>query len=374
MKAIINGRILLPDREVVGQALLFDEVIRGISAEAPAGCEVIDAERAYVSPGFVDVHIHGYLGEDASDGSPDGLKTMAEGILRNGVTSFLPTTMTVSWEELEKAFSVIREGMKESRGADFDGAEILGCHAEGPFINPKRKGAQKEEAILPPDAERVLPHADLIRLITIAPEMPGALDCIRRLSESMAVSVGHTDADYLTARAAEEAGADHYTHLFNAMTGLSHREPGAVGAALTGKSRCELIADTFHVHPDLFPLLRACAGDRLILITDCTRAGGLGDGEYTLGGQPIFVKGIACRLKDGTIAGSVLKMNDAVRNYRDHAGAPMYEAVACASLHPAESVGMAGRKGSLLPGRDADILLMDGDCGIRKVFRRGREV
>ena len=373
MKAIIHGRILLPDREETGAALLFDGKIRGLSAEVPADCEIIDAEGAYVSPGFVDVHIHGYQGADASDGDPEGLRTMARGILRNGVTSFLPTTMTVPWEELERAFDTIRAVMPESREKGFGGAEILGCHAEGPFINPKRKGAQKEEAILPPEAERILRHGDLIRLITLAPEMPGALACIEALSGRMAVSVGHTDADYETCRKAERAGANHYTHLFNAMTGLSHRQPGAVGAALTGKGYCELIADTFHVHPDLFPMVRACQGERLTLITDCTRAGGLGDGEYSLGGQPIFVQGIACRLRDGTIAGSVLKMNDAVRNYREHAGVPLYEAAACASLHPAESIGMADRKGSLLPGRDADILLMDGDCGIRKVFLRGEE-
>ena len=373
MKALVNGRILLPDREETGAALLFDGKIRGLSAEPPADCEIIDAEGAYVSPGFVDVHFHGYLGEDASDGSAAGLRTMAEGVLKNGVTSFLPTTMTVPWEELEAALEAIRSLRPETRSPDFPGAEILGCHAEGPFINPKKKGAQSEEAILPPDAERILPWADLIRLITLAPEMPGALACIEALSGRMAVSVGHTDADYETCREAERAGANHYTHLFNAMTGLSHRQPGTVGAALTGKGYCELIADTFHVHPDLFPMVRACQGERLTLITDCTRAGGLGDGEYSLGGQPIFVQGIACRLKDGTIAGSVLKMNDAVRNYRDHAGVPLYEAAACASLHPAESVGMADRKGSLLPGRDADILLMDGDCAIRKVFLRGEE-
>ena len=195
MKAIIHGRILLPDREETGAALLFDGKIRGLSAEPPADCEIIDAEGAYVSPGFVDVHIHGYRGADASDGDPEGLRTMARGILRNGVTSFLPTTMTVPWEELERAFDTIRAVMPESREKGFGGAEILGCHAEGPFINPKRKGAQKEEAILPPEAERILRHGDLIRLITLAPEMPGALACIEALSGRMAVSVGHTDAD-----------------------------------------------------------------------------------------------------------------------------------------------------------------------------------
>ena len=371
VNALVNGRILLPDREVRGQALLFDEKIRGISSEVPSDARVLDAEGCYISPGFVDVHIHGYLGEDASDGSVPGLRRMSEGILHNGVTSFLPTTMTVPWPELEAAFEAVRALREESLSPAFPGAEILGVHAEGPFINPKKKGAQSEAAILPPDADRMLPFSDLVRLITVAPEMPGGLACIERLSRVMSVSVGHTDADFDTARKALSAGADHFTHTFNAMTPLNHRNPGAVGAALTGSAWCELIADTFHVHPGVFSLLRKTVGEHLVLITDCTRAGGLGNGEYTLGGQPIFVEGIACRLADGTIAGSVLKMNEAVRNWREHSGAPMFEAVVCASLHPAASVGAAERKGSLLPGRDADLLLLEEDCSVRAVFRAG---
>lgn len=373
MRAMINGRILLPDREVTGQALLFEEQISRMvpDGEIPGDTEIIDAEGLYVSPGFVDIHIHGYLGEDISDGKPEGLRRMAEGILKNGVTSFLPTTMTVPWPEIVRALENIRAMMEETASPDVPVAEILGAHAEGPFINPKRKGAQAEDAILPPEAEKMMPFADVTRLITLAPEMPGGLDCVRKLKDLMAVSIGHTDADYQTAILGLEAGADHFTHLFNAMTGLNHRNPGAVGAALIKGGWCELIADTFHVHPELYPLLRRCAGDRLVLITDCTRAGGMGDGEYELGGQPIFVEGIACRLRDGTIAGSVLKMNDAVRNYRDYGSVPLYEAVACASQHPAASIRMEKKKGSLLPGRDADILLMDEDCRIHGVWKSG---
>ena len=373
MRAIKNGRILLPDREVAGQALLIEKKKVGMvpEEEIPVGTETIDAEGMYVSPGFVDIHIHGYLGEDASDGKPEGLRRMAEGILKNGVTSFLPTTMTVPWREIARALDNIRGLMEESASTDAPMAEILGAHAEGPFINPKRKGAQAEDAIVPPEAEKMLPFADVTRLITVAPEMPGGLDCIRKLKDRMAVSIGHTAADYHTAIQGLEAGADHFTHLFNAMTGLNHRNPGVVGAALIKGGWCELIAETFHVDRELYPLLRRCAGERLVLITDCTRAGGMGDGEYELGGQPIFVEGIACRLKDGTIAGSVLKMNDAVKNYRDYGSVPMYEAVACASQHPAASIRMEGTKGSLLPGRDADILLMDADCRIHGVWKNG---
>lgn len=371
MKAIVNGKILLPDRQIDNGVLLFDRIVLGVCEEAPAGCEIIDAGGAYVSPGLVDVHIHGYLGADASDGDPAGLRKMAEGILQNGVTSFLPTTMTVEWAELTRAFAAIRDFMEESSQDGFMGAQALGCHAEGPFINPKRKGAQAESAIQPPDADKLLAHADVIRLVTLAPEMPGALDCIRAVRDSMRVSIGHTDADFDTAREGLAAGADHFTHTFNAMTGLNHRNPGVVGAALASDAYCELIADTFHVHKDVFSIMRKCVGERLTLITDCTRAGGLRDGQYDLGGQPIFVRGIECRLADGTIAGSVLRLNDAVRNYRDATGAPMYEAVACASLHPAQSIGEEKRKGSLLPGRDADILLLDENCRVRAVWTRG---
>lgn len=373
MNAIINGKILLPGEEVHGRALLFDRCVLGLCEEPPRDCQVIDAAGAYVSPGFVDTHIHGYLGADASDGDIAGLRTLARGILQNGVTSFLPTTMTVPWPEIEAAFAAIRDFLRESSDPAFDGAEALGCHAEGPFINPKRKGAQAEGAILPPAADRLLPWADTVRVVTLAPEMPGALDCARALRGHMRVSIGHTDTDYPTAMAALEAGADRFTHTFNAMSGLSHRAPGAVGAALTSGAWCELIADTFHVSPALFPLLRRCKGEKLVLITDCTRAGGMADGQYTLGGQPITVRGIECRLADGTIAGSVLRMNDAVRNYRDHSGAPLHKAVAAASLAPARSIGAENRKGSLETGKDADILLLDEGCRVLRVWKGGRE-
>lgn len=374
MKAIVGGRILLPEGEVSGKALLFDEVIRGVVDEKDVYAdEIIDAQGAYVAPGLVDVHIHGYQGEDASDASQEGLRRMARALLENGVTSFLPTTMTVDWATLEACFQGIRDLMQESAAADFDGAQILGCHAEGPFINPQRKGAQAAEAILPPDAAKVLPYRDVIRVMTYAPEMPGADSFATSVTErsDIRLSIGHTGATYDQAVHAVRMGASRVTHTFNAMTGLHHRDPGVVGAALTEPVYCELIADTFHVHPGLFSMLHATKGDQLVLITDCTRAGGLADGEYTLGGQPIFVKGIECRLQDGTIAGSVLKMNDAVRNFRDHAGVTMAQAVRAASLNAAASAGLAEHKGSLENGKDADIVLMDDACRVQRTFVRG---
>ncbi len=374
IKAIKNGVIATSDAEVTGKVLLFDDKILGIVDENNYQADkVIDAQGNYVCPGLVDVHIHGYLGEDTSDGSLDGIRTIAKGLLSNGVTSFLPTTMTVSWEEIVTALNNVRTLKPQSQSPDFEGSEILGCHAEGPFVNPKRKGAQAEENIIDPDADLILPFQDIIKIITIAPEMPGGIDFIKRLtSESkIVVSIGHTDASFELAMEAIDAGASHVTHLFNAMTSLNHRNPGVVGAALSTDVSSELIADTFHIHPGLFSLLHTIKKDKLILITDCTRAGGLADGEYTLGGQPIFVNGIECRLKDGTIAGSVLKLNNAVKNFRDHAGIPLWKAIQAASLNPATVIGEEATKGSLEVGKDADIVLFDKNLVCQKTFVRG---
>ena len=325
-----------------------------------------------MSPGFVDVHIHGYLGEDASDGSAEGLRTMASGIVKNGVTSFLPTTMTVAWSEIEAAFAVIRELMPESQTAAWPGAEILGCHAEGPFINPSKKGAQAAEAILPPDADKVLRHKDVIRMLTFAPEMEGGIDFAQRVKRGsdIVLSIGHTNATYEEAMAAIEAGADHITHTFNAMSALSHRAPGTVGAAFCSDAYCELIADTFHVHPALYQMLYDLKGDHLVVITDCISAAGLPEGEYVSGGLKYTVKGIECRLEDGTIAGSILRMNRGLANIVNNTGIPLYEAVNLLSRNPARSVQAEG-KGTLESGKDADIILMDESFEVLSAFRMG---
>ena len=375
MKAIINGRIILPEGEVSGKALLFDEKIVGIVPENEVCdcCEKIDAKGAYVTPGLVDVHIHGYLGADTSDADMDGVRLMAKGILENGVTSFLPTTMTVDWDILETVFQQLRELKEESLKDEFVGAEILGCHAEGPFINPANKGAQAESAILAPDADKVLPYKDIINVITYAPEMEGGMEFTKKLRQcsNICLSIGHTKANFDCACKAIGLGINRVTHTFNAQTPLHHRDPGVVGAALTQDVYTELIADMFHVNRGIFTLMNNAKGNKMVLITDCTRAGGLADGEYTLGGQPIFVKGIECRLADGTIAGSVLKLNNAVKNYRDNASIPMWKAVRAASLNAAESAGVADRKGSLECGKDADVVIMDENCQVLKTFVRG---
>ena len=375
MKAIVNGKIILPDSIVEGRALLFDEKIAGLSETVPEGAEIIDAKGRYVAPGLVDIHIHGYLGEDTSDGSVEGIRKMAEGIVKNGVTAWLPTTMTVSYDDLRRAFDAVRVLMDKKNNPK--GAQIMGVHAEGPFINPSKKGAQAVEYIRPADALFLIENSDVIRIVTIAPEMPGALDCIREVTEktSILMSMGHTAANYETAKAGIEAGVRHATHLFNAMTPLNHRDPGVVGASLADdRVSTELIADTFHISPDLFGLVAKVKGDNLILITDCTRAGGLEDGEYTLGGQPIFVKGIECRLADGTIAGSVLKLNNAIRNMRDHTSLPLEQIVRMASINAARCIGLDKTKGSLEAGKDADIILADENFAVSETIIAGETV
>ena len=378
MKAIVNGRIVTPREIVADQALLFDEKIRGIVArdQVPGGAEILDARGGYVLPGLIDIHIHGYLGQDASDGSYEGLCEMARGIAANGVTSFLPTTMTVAYSDLRKAFAQIRRLMGDSLAPDWAGARALGVNVEGPFINPVRKGAQPGEYIRAGDAGFLREYADIIRVFTIAPEMPGNLACIREIASSgMLIAMGHTDATYAEAMAGLEAGVRHMTHTFNGQGPLGHRDPGAVGVALTDdRVSCEVIADTVHIHPALFQLLARAKGDKLILITDCTRAGGLGDGEYTLGGQAIYVEGNRCRLADGTLAGSVIGFNTAVRNMWQNTDLPLHEVVRMATLNPARAIGVEGEKGSLEAGKDADIAIVDEDIRVQRTVLGGRTI
>ena len=373
MKCIKGAKIILPDSVVEGKALLFDEKIIGIVTEndIPTEAEVINAEGSYVAPGLVDVHIHGYLNEDSSDGSADGIRTMAEGVIKNGVTTFLPTTMTVSIAQLEAAFDAIRSVQEESK--TWKGAYIAGVNAEGPFINASKKGAQAEEHIKAPDADWILANQDIIKLCTIAPETEGGYEAIEKITKNsnVRVSVGHTDATYEETMKAIECGATQITHLFNAQTGLHHRKPGVVGAGLASNAYTELIADTFHVHPGLYTMLAKCKGDRLVLITDCIRAGGMSDGTYDLGGQMVTVNGIQCLLADGTIAGSVLRLNNAVKNVLANTDLPIYTVVAAASINPANAIGMGDTKGSIKAGKDADLIITDASFNVQKTIIGG---
>lgn len=362
MKCIINGKIILKDNIIEDAVIVFDEKIQKIAPLNDfdtSDYEIIDAMGKYVAPGLVDMHIHGYFGADASDGDIDGIKKMAAGIISNGVTAWCPTTMTVSKKEIEAAFDSVRT-VKNSK--DYYGSRILGVNSEGPFINAAKKGAQAEEHILRPDADFIKKHSDIVKLFTVAPEVDGALVCIEKVSRDtdVLISMGHTDASFEEAATGIEKGVRHTTHLFNAMTPLSHRSPGVTGAALSSENvSTELIADTFHVNKELFNLIAKIKGDKLCLITDCIRAGGMPDGDYTLGGQPVHKEGIKCLMPDGTIAGSVLKLNEAVRNLYENSTLTLYEAVNCASLNPAKALCEDNEIGSLEEGKRADIIIAD---------------
>ncbi len=374
MKAIKNGKIILKDGIVENCALLYSDIIEGIVPveHIPESTEIIDAKGGYISPGLIDIHIHGYLGKDVCDGEEDSIRTISEGLLKNGVTAYLPTTMTVDMKVIKKALQVCRNLKEESKA--WKGSQILGCHAEGPFISESKKGAQDPKYILKPDADFVKEYQDIIKVITLAPETDeNDFSAIREICRDtdVVVSMGHTSADYDTAKASVTAGVSHVTHLFNAMTPLAHRAPGVVTAALNSDVSTELIVDTFHVDKCFYDMIWKLKGKKLCFITDCLPAGGLPYGEYTLGGAKIIYKDIVCRLEDGTVAGSVLHLNHGVWNVYTNSQIPLYECVNCASLNPADAIGVSDRKGSLEVGKDADIVITDENFEVKKTIIRG---
>lgn len=374
MKAIINGKIILKDRVVEDKALLYSDVIEGVvnPDQIPADAEIIDANGGYVSPGLIDIHIHGYLSKDVCDGEEESIRTIAGGIVKNGVTAFLPTTMTVDMAVIRKALEVCRNLKEESK--TWAGSAILGCHAEGPFISESKKGAQDPKYILKPDAKFVKEYADIIKIITLAPECDTEdFAAIREITRDtdVVISMGHTSADYDTAMASTTAGVKHVTHLFNAMTPLAHRAPGVVTAAFNSDVTTEVIVDTFHVNSCFYDLLYKIKGRKLCFITDCLPAGGLPYGEYTLGGTKIIYNDIVCRLEDGTVAGSVLPLNKGVWNVYTNSNIPLNECVNGATLNPATAIGVDDRKGSLDVGKDADIIITDDSFNVQKTIIGG---
>ena len=372
MKSLINGRLILPDAggnfKIFAGALNFDEKIFSIG-EAIDGAEVIDAENNFVAPGFINIHIHGANGFDTMDDDLDALKKFAEFLPSTGVTSFLPTTMTMPLEKIYRALERIRDGKNFSHGA-----KILGAHLEGPFIGKKFKGAQAEENILPADFELIKNFVDVIKIITVAPEECG-LDFIDRCrEENIIVSIGHSAATYEEATAAIERGANHITHLFNAQSAFHHRKPGVVGAALDSNAIVEVIADNVHVHPVAQRLVaKVKPRSEIILITDSFRACALGEGLSELGGQKVFVKGNLATLEDGTIAGSVAKMNEVLKNFCANTKFDVASCVELVTKNPAVELKIFDKLGSLEVGKAADIVLFDDEFNIKKIFIDGKE-
>ena len=374
MKQIINGKLITPEGVIEGKTLIMSEVFEEIADLPRDGIETIDARGGYVMPGLIDLHIHGYGGRDAVEESRDAIREIAEGILKNGVTAFLPTTLTVSYETLENAFDNARKlqnAQKNDRALYEKTATVLGVHAEGPFVSVKKKGAQNEAYIKAPDVDFVKRNSDIIKMITVAPEVDEGFDFIRRVSgeTDVVVSAGHSDADYDTMMRAIDAGVTHATHLFNAMSSFSHRAPGGTGALMfSDKVSCELICDGVHVHPAWFKPVATLKGRKLNLITDCLNASGLPDGKYNIGGQVFDLKGVECRLENGTIAGSVIKLNRAVWNLHK-CGIPLHEAVNAASLYPAETLGLGNERGAIRVGYVADAVICDEELNVISVVR-----
>ena len=319
MKAIVNGRVILPNTDgdffVEQTSIAFDDRIRSIGSIGEVD-EVIDARGSFVSPGFINIHIHGCAGADTMDDAPNAISIMREFLPKTGVTSFLPTTMTMPIEKIHRALARIRSEMSIDNGA-----KILGAHLEGPFISKKFKGAQAEENILRADFDLLEPFSDVIKIITVAPEECSDDFIDQCLQKKIIVSIGHSAANYETAIAAIDRGARHVTHLFNAQTGLHHRRPGIVGAALDSNAIVELIADNVHVNPVVQRIVsKIKPRGEIVLITDSLRACGLGDGEIEFGGQSVTVRGTLATLADGTIAGSIAPMNVVVRNFIENSG------------------------------------------------------
>ena len=373
MKAIINGRIITRNGVLENKVLVFNETIQRIQEEVPTDCHIIDAKGMYIAPGLIDVHVHGSCGADTMDQTKEAIEVISTGISKNGVTSFLPTTMTMSQEDIYGALDVIRLCMNQP----LKGAKVLGAHMEGPFINAIYKGAQSDKYIMKPNYQFIENYTDVIKLISYAPEMDDNYSFTKEVKEKtdITLSIGHTNADYNQAKEAFNCGCSHVTHLFNAMTPLNHREPGVVGAALTSDVFTELIADTIHVNQQLFQFVLNNKGKhKMVLITDSMRAGCMKDGVYDLGGQAVFVKDGAARLESGNLAGSVLTLNKAVYNFFKNTDITIDEAIHMASLNPATSIGIVNFKGSLEIGKDADISIFDEEMNCYLTIVEGREV
>lgn len=326
----------------------------------------------YLAPGFIDMHIHGAKGCDVMDGSIASLETISSSLASEGVTGFLATTMTANSETTEEIISQIVKAKDSVKGA-----AILGIHLEGPFISPEKLGAQCPNHI-PPDINLVRQWQSkargFIKKITLAPELPNAIELITALKEMQIIaSIGHTNATYAETEAAIRAGASEATHLFNAMRPIQQREPGATGAVLLSKHVCaELIVDGIHLHPAIIDIAWRLKGkDNILLVTDAMRAKCMGDGEYDLGGQTVVVKNGMATLADETLAGSTLKMNEAIKHLMDYIHCSLGDAVQLASFNPARELGLTGTKGTISVGKDADLVILDEEANVLLTLREG---
>lgn len=369
---------VLEDGYLIIRGERIAEIGKGADALDLGDYEVLNLpSSASVVPGMIDLHIHGAAGADVMDGTEEALKTMASVLPQEGTTSFLATTMTQSQEAIETALQTTRDymGTQNPPGE----AEILGLHLEGPFISPKRAGAQPPDYIKNPDVELFKEwqerSGNAIRLVTLAPEEPGGYELASHLKETGVVaSIGHSDAVYEEVVKSIELGVTHATHLYNGMRGIHHREPGVVGAVMLHEEiTTEIIVDGIHSRPEMVKLAYANKGnERIVLITDSMRAKCMGNGSYTLGGQDVTVNGNEATLADGTLAGSILKMKDAALNMRAFTGCSTEDIIQMTAVNQAKELGVFGRKGSLAAGKDADLVVLNEEKEVLYTFCRGK--
>lgn len=337
--------------------------------------EGTDLNGAYVIPGLVDIHNHGNSGADFSDGDYDGLIRMSRYLAENGITSFAPASMTLPYEVLEKAFSTAAQLNRERP----DGcSRLMGIHMEGPYFSEKKKGAQNAAYLKKPDYEGFKRLNEgcggLVKIVDVAPELEGAEDFVRKASALCTVSVAHTDSDYEPAAAAFDAGSSHLTHLFNAMPSIHHRKPGVIGAASERENvTAELICDGLHVHPSSVRMAFRLFPGRICIISDALRCCGMPDGEYTLGGQKVYLSGGIAKLEDGTIAGSATNLYSCMLNAVSF-GIDRNEAIRSVTSIPAGEIGAGNEIGSISVGKLADFVICDSELKLKQVYIGGKPV
>lgn len=368
-----NGWIFADGRFVRGGFSVENGRFAHVLEDVPGPAEDLDG--ALVIPGLVDIHVHGCAGADFSDGDYAGLVRMARHLARRGVTSFAPASMTLPYDALDKAFHAAARLCREDLA---DGARLMGIQMEGPFLSREKRGSQNPAYLRLPDWDRFLRLYDaaegLLRIVNVAPELPGAVEFTRRASEKCRVSVAHTAAGYDQAAAVFDAGATHLTHLFNAMSGIHHRHPGPIGAASERENvTAELICDGIHVHPSAVRMAFRLFPGRICLISDALRCCGMADGSYSLGGQEILLSGGVARLTGGAIAGSAADLYQCMRRAVSF-GIPREQAVWAATALPARVIGRESETGAIADGRAADFVICGGELEPEAVYLGGKRL
>ena len=349
------------------------------SGKTLAGEEVLDGGGCYAIPGLIDLHFHGCKGYDFCDGTSEAIAKIAEYEASVGVTAICPATMTLPVNELEEILAVAAKYKKENASGGQGAADLVGVNMEGPFISEAKKGAQDERNIISCDAgicRRFLNASEgLVKFVGIAPERnENAQEFIRQMKDEVHISLAHTNADYDTAMAAFEAGADHAVHLYNAMPAFTHRQPGVVGAVSdSAHVNAEMICDGVHIHPSVVrATFKMLGADRIVLISDSMRATGMPDGQYTLGGLDVNVAGgKATLVSNGALAGSATNLMECMKTVVKVMGIPLKTAVACASMNPAKCLGIYDEYGSIAPGKKGNVVLLDQDLELKAVVKDG---